>query len=787
MNAVLALLAAPAWAQEAPGPAEFIGPALTEQPPLPWPGGPPYTPVEIELLLLLDEQGLVQQASVLRGEEPFSRVALEAAWDLRFEPAREGGEPVAVELPFTWTFTPPPVQLRVLLLDEQGMPLAGRALQVGDQALRTDAAGAAEARELPEGPLTLTVDDPRFGPTPVVLEPGQVVELLLRAPPPAAPEGEALGVYRRLQPQVERRTVTAEQIRTTPGTLGDPVRVIQNLPGVVRTPFDSGWLIIRGGDPEDAGMYIDGVQVPLVYHVGGFTSVLHPGFIEEVQYTPGTWSPRYGRATSGVVDIQTQPASRPAQVLFGADLIHAGVFARTPIGAQQGVAAAVRRSYLDQVLTLALGEEQAAIAPRFWDGQLRWDSPRAGLFLLGFSDTIDAPTGVGDETAQINIRTARAHGRVSLAPGPTTLTFTPVLAVEQRRVAYEELSDARTSAGGGLRVEWAGGADPARLAWQLGVDAERYAYTLTVNELALEAPWSSADPYAQLRLGSGAGGPAVDLGLRLDTLVLGEQPLRWGLSPKARLQVPLHEALLLVADLGQSHRYPPLEWALGLPGGVSLQLERARAAGLGLHATGQRFGAELDAWGRRADHITTFEDDGTLAQGQGLAYGVEALARGALGDWSGWVSYTWSRSLRRDQPGDAFAPHIYDQPHYLVTVLAWSLPRDWSLSGRFRLGSGYAWNRDDTEALDILALELVPMQADLNGRLQPYVALDLKLAKQATWRNTHLELYLDVQNATNRRIAEPMITGIEDRDTVYGFGLPILPIFGLQGGWVKGG
>jgi len=62
-------------------------------------------------------------------------------------------------------------------------------------------------------------------------------------------------------------TLTMAEVRRVPGTFGDPVRVIQSLPGAARAPFGTGLLVLRGANPEDSNVYVDGVEVPLVYHL----------------------------------------------------------------------------------------------------------------------------------------------------------------------------------------------------------------------------------------------------------------------------------------------------------------------------------------------------------------------------------------------------------------------------------------------------------------------------------------------------------------------------------------
>ncbi|MCB9763586.1 MAG: TonB-dependent receptor [Alphaproteobacteria bacterium] len=763
----------------APAPA-LIPPALLDAPALPWPGGPPYTPVDVTLLLLIDEQGGVEERSLLQGDEPWASIALEQAAKIRFDPATEGGVPVAVEVPFTWTFEPPPVQIRGVLKLESGEPAPRVTVIVGETTLDTDSEGRFSVRELPPGEVVLRIEDANLEvpPVPVTVTPGQLTELELTARVVGA-ENVAVGVYRRPSRQVVSRTLTAEELRTTPGTMGDPVRAVQNLPGVVRTPFDSGWVLVRGGDPEDTGLYIDGVRVPLIYHLGGFTSVIHPQMVDRVDFYPGGYGARYGRATAGAVDLVSRPVRAERRVEAGADLLHASAYVQTPIGEKNGVALAIRRSYLDKVLGLVLTPEQAAIAPRFWDWQGRWDAERFGLFWLGYRDAIDAPTGNGDEVATVNIGTNRLHGRGTFDLGSATLQVLPVFARDLRYLDLDETTDERTQTTFALRVELQ---DPGKspVGVQAGLDLEAFHYDIKVNGLGASAWLFSPDPYATLRVGVDR---QLTVGMRLETFKVTDQLWRVSPSPRIAARVPLTSVWTLVADAGVYHQYPTMEWMIGLPTGPYLRPERSYGQGAGVRMTLRRLSLELDGYWRKLENVTLFEDDGTLGQGSGLAYGVEGLARWTQGPLSGWIAYTYSRSLRAAEPGDLLSAHLYDQPHYLVNVASFSFGRGWSLSSRFRIGSGYAWDRVTEEAYDILTMEPFPLIYDEKQRLRPYHALDVKLAKKAQLRSWGLEFYLDVQNVYNRRIEEPIINGIDDRETVYGKGLPVLPIFGVKGGW----
>jgi hypothetical protein len=213
------------------------------------------------------------------------------------------------------------------------------------------------------------------------------------SPAPAAPAPEAAGelvaTYRLDVSTL--RVVDRATIRDTPGTLGDPIRALQTRPGLARTPFDAGWVLVRGGDFDHTALQLDGAPVPLLFHLGGFTSVLHPELTERVWFHPGVAPPRYGDALAGAVDVETRPVGDATRAQGGLNLVFANVYSEVPAG-DGGVAVAARRSYLDAVLTAALDAERARIAPRFTDAQVRVDQGNTRWTLLALDDRFDAPT-----------------------------------------------------------------------------------------------------------------------------------------------------------------------------------------------------------------------------------------------------------------------------------------------------------------------------------------------------------------------------------------------------------
>ena len=77
--------------------------------------------------------------------------------------------------------------------------------------------------------------------------------------------------------EVGGTTMRREEAREIPGAFGDPARFVEAMPGVVPTTSGLQAFYIRGAPPETTGYFIDGVPVPVLYHIGFGPSVIHPG------------------------------------------------------------------------------------------------------------------------------------------------------------------------------------------------------------------------------------------------------------------------------------------------------------------------------------------------------------------------------------------------------------------------------------------------------------------------------------------------------------------------------
>lgn len=125
------------------------------------------------------------------------------------------------------------------------------------------------------------------------------------APPAEAPSPLEPVTIRgsRLTEVAGQRSIPAQELRSVPGSLGDPLKSLQSLPGVASVSDASSDPAIRGSRPEDNRFLIDGLPAGRVFHVGGLTSVLHPDLVSRFDLYAAAFGPEFANATGGIIDV----------------------------------------------------------------------------------------------------------------------------------------------------------------------------------------------------------------------------------------------------------------------------------------------------------------------------------------------------------------------------------------------------------------------------------------------------------------------------------------------------
>jgi hypothetical protein len=628
-----------------------------------------------------------------------------------------------------------------------------------------------------------------------------------------------------------------EELHNLPGGGNDALRGLASLPGVARIPFGLGGLALRGAAPHDTRVFLDGIEVPILYHFGGLASFVPIDALERVELTPSGFDARWGRGIGGVVLLDSRSPHPTRWTSEGeVSLLHAGVLATGPASDGGSWVLGVRRSYIDFVLATA---EVDFIAPSYTDAQVRWqsgDSKWTAIAFasddgLSFENTGASNTGGVDASNVKSLDYTSRFARIGLRYASGGATITPWVGVDdylaQANHKGIDKGYTRTDYDAGLRAELAASAFGGLL--RLGIDgkATHYDYSITGTP-----PPSPLDPDPQGVITRDGTQESLDVGAFLEedwpvaggraSLKPGVRIDRFGLAdrvvvdPRVAVVEQLGDGVSLTETVGAYHEPPlvtdldPIFGKRQLAPPSSMQASVAAEAPIfGLFVGKATAYAQVqddlpvdvvsgatpisDNGGEQAGGLLAIsrelvdEQFGSYSYreyiGHGRAWGLELLARREIGKLTGWVSYTYARAFRTGNPkrDEHYYPYVLDQPHQLIAVATRSLGVRWRIGGRLRFTSGNPITPVATAYYDANHMKWTAVDGPLlSERLPVFAQLDLRIDRVWPNRRGVWDLYFDVQNATARENVEGVTYSADFSQRLYTHGLPIFPSIGLE-------
>ena len=150
---------------------------------------------------------------------------------------------------------------------------------------------------------------------------------------------------------------------------------------------------------------------------------------------------------------------------------------------------------------------------------------------------------------------------------------------------------------------------------------------------------------------------------------------------------------------------------------------------------------------------------------KGQAYGIELQAKKPLAKLNGWVSYTFSRSMVRQDDkrvpiplnNGEWYPSEYDRPHEVKAVLNYKFTERYSFSSNFNYATGRPTTLPAGKYYDSHNQIFMPYYTDRNTyRIPDYMRLDLAFNIEPTHKLTsflHTSFSFGVYNALARKNA----------------------------------
>ena len=705
--------------------------------------------------------------------------------------------------------TPVEVQVRSR---SSGDPIAST-VEVEGRTLDVDEAGRVVVELDGAGPWTVTVTAEGWQPLAQLVQaplPDRLRLWLQEADRPVEIVVEGL----KWSADVSRQVVDAEQARETPGTLDDAFRLVQSLPGnVVQREYSptSSDLSVRGSQPGDNRYYLDGIEIPYLYHFNQYASVFPASQIGQLELLSSTFSARYGDAVGAVVEARSR-LDRP-EVPHGSasvNFVMLGADVRAPLGDRWWVSAAGRRSYQDLA-----GEQttQFSVWPTFYDLVVRAErgGPRNafGLFVAAAGDGYTRAIGELDvldpleiertprlaydegftvvgvrrqlERARVSLRTVTGYVRhrrdavideigaerfgsdgiahrtdVRLTPRPESVGSLSLELGTELRAGRTRLDVARTDLG-------------VRVAEEAPVLARGQAIDARLDRLQAGVYGTAAFGSRRVRV---LPGVRVEGDTATSSLLV---------QPRLSARAQLTDTTMFKAAAG---RYTQSPRSLDLAAQGNLPNTTSWQAAVGFEqAIAGRLELGVEAYAKWLDQPTlALLDEPLRVVDSGRSRGIELTTRYRLRDtFFFWAFVTVSESTLLD--GAIQRPSASDQ-RVAAGLVGSSELGPWTLGLRYKVASGLPFTPIDDAIYDASGDRWLPQVGSPNGdRLPTYHKLDVRVARRWMFRGWALDASAElwyVPPAANQLYP---IWNYNYAEQAWVVGPGLLPLAGLRVTW----
>jgi outer membrane receptor protein involved in Fe transport len=585
------------------------------------------------------------------------------------------------------------------------------------------------------------------------------------------------------------------QLKDQPQLADETLRAVQRLPGSATNGFSSVGPV-RGGEPGEMAIVLDGLRLYEPFHLKNFlspVSLLDARLIDGIEFYSGGFPAVYGERMSAVVDVRSVRPGQPRYYEIGFNLFHMSALGSMTFARDRGhVLLSGRRSNLGDLVQFS---ENDFGEPHYEDSFGRLDytfSERtaASFEFLASRDAIEALKSRETQRARVAYRNVYAwatldHAWTDAAGTRVILSYTDLSNTRRGRIdeptRVAAVSDERLFHVLGLR--WENSFDTGRLQHRFGAEARRLwgAY-----QYASDVSWSAGAPfpgspamrvqralspepegyetlaYWDVRADLGARW-SVQSGLRADTQTYdgsgdGEQ---W--SPRLSVLYASGPNTHWRASWGRFYQAQGIN-ELQVEDGIDrfhpaqhadhfiLGFDHGFAAGLDLRieAYQKRYRRLSPHFENLFDPLVLFPeaeyDRVMIDPHTAESFGVEVLLQlRQQGPWSGWLSYAWSRA--EDSIDGRRVLRSWDQRHALNLGITW-VRGPWTAAVTNSYHTGWP-----TTALAFDPASATPMVAivERNGsRFDAYNSLDMRLTRVFALRRGVLDVFGEVTNATSR-------------------------------------
>jgi len=574
----------------------------------------------------------------------------------------------------------------------------------------------------------------------------------------------------------EGAVVSRMDVYTTPGGAADVFQSLRALPGI-DSPNDGAAVFVRGGDPRETLVRLDGGDIGHPYHYEGASGGLFANFdsymLKSAFFTSGGFSSKYGGVLSGVLDIETQDPLNTRTISVGANFAGASVSSSWALFPDRLSVVGAGGLSTTTLLHKLYGTQRDYVEdPASDQGALKAiykysPTGRVTATYLGSSDHVGviSPTlnydGAYSEHARNHYGVVQVN---QLLARKVALTGTASWQDWRSRWSYgafggETVERGWTAQGDavwavsaahelslGARVAETG-SDRAAIS---PADSTDYAAGAPTKQLDTRARVTAPGVYAEDKFHL-AGPFYATLGGRADRLALAGG---WTFDPRGALawRVAPHHTVRVAG--GRYHQSPDPQYLDPVYGNPELSPLAADHVIAGYEWLDGDRNARVEAYRKTYRKLVTNDPVSYYANGgYGYAQGVDVFLKAAHRDLAGWLSYGYLDSKRKELDDPRELTASYGVRHSATLVAQYRVAPAWTLGSRVTATSGAPYQPVASRLYDDARGIWRPVYGENNsGRLPPFSRVDLRATHlfSAFKSSSVCAAYVEVLNLLNR-------------------------------------
>jgi hypothetical protein len=578
----------------------------------------------------------------------------------------------------------------------------------------------------------------------------------------------------------------------------DIIKIFQMTPGVKSAGEGNAGFFVRGGSADQNLILLDEAPVYNASHLLGFFSVFNSDALKDVSLYKGGMPAEYGGRSSSVMDIKMKDGNAKK---FGAQggigIIASRLTIEAPIVKDRGsFIVSGRRTYADLFLKLSKDSVTKESSLYFYDLNLKANyriNDKNRIYLSGYfgrdnfglADIFGFDWGNKTGTLRFNhvfndrlfSNTSLIYSdysyRFSFSPSGSEIKFSSSIQDVNIKQDFSFFPNPNHKIKFGLNA-----IHHTFVPGEITSDIESFSDLKLTNKYALEsAVYVQDDMSINERIGLQYGlrysffdymgeGTAYTFDEKGNTLTTQNYD-KWesiqtygGFEPRLALRYELRNESSVKASYNRSYQYLHLlsnstssqPTDIWVPSSNNIKPQTSDQASIGYFRNFKENTYELSVetyykimrnaidYRNGANLFFNDQAEGELLYGKGRAFGAEFLVRRQIGKLTGWVSYTWSRSLRTfdDINEGAEFPAKQDRIHDVAIVAMYALNERVKLSANWIYYTGAAVTFPSGK-YEIEGIS-VPLYSERNGyRMPEYHRLDVGVTVEPKKKNPRFE------------------------------------------------